>query len=65
MWPINYNLGVKSYYEDPKNPDAPKSLYSEHIKAVNDLKVELMPMKNRAIFSVLTNTFPIHVQYIR
>ena len=59
------NLGVKTYYEDPKNPDGPKSLYSEHIKAVNKLMVDLMSLKNRAKLSVVTDKVPIRLHEIR
>ena len=39
------NLGLKSYYEDPKNPNSRKGRYCNHIKAINKLMVELMSLK--------------------
>ena len=39
------NFGVKSYYEDPKNPNSPKGRYCDHIKAINKLMVVLMSLK--------------------
>ena len=59
------NLGVKSYYEDPKNPNSPKGRYCDHIKAINKLMVELMSLKNRAKLSVVTSKIPIRLHEIR
>ena len=59
------NLGVKSYYEDPKNPNSPKGRYCDHIKAINKLMVELMSLKNRAKLYVVTSKIPIRLHEIR
>ena len=44
------NLGVKSYYEDPKDPNSPKGLYCDHIKSINKLMVERIDVVEKSSF---------------
>ena len=53
------NLGVKTYYQDEAAP------YHPHIKAVNDLIVNLMTLKNRGKLAMVTKKAPIRLHEIR
>ena len=53
------NLGVKTYYQ---HEDA---IYYPHIKAVNNLMVNLMTLKNRAKLAMVTQKAPIRLHEIR